>query len=583
MQDLQSYITFFESKLSSFSFDELTSKDAHILQSSLNDFKKLLDDAIKKKELSAVDNSQGVQFTEPLPKIDPMNTVIKILEGEVKENALFLANTGQQFMIPAKSIINAIENLQDTDLNNKQKSILHGIKFSSQLMLDTSVDILEYSSLGTIEERKEPVEFKFYSIIRDVLFLCNTLITGRNLKIETEIDSNIPTLLVGNPEKLSQILMNLIGNAIKSTQEGTILLKIGLKEEYLDNFMLEFDVCHNGNGISDEDIKSVFNPYRNIHSKEKNNQPDFTLSIVKKLVQSLGGHIYASSRLGVGTVFTLTMPVKYYKMEETISQVSSESIQDLKILVFEDNELNKKIIDVKLSKWKCKTFITDNVEEGIKIMEQKNIDIVLMDIMMPKMDGYEITSVIRSHENKAINTTPIIAVTADNIHKNKEAYISKGLNDYLIKPFNSEELFQKLIQYKPVKNNMGKVENLETRDNTVQEIDLKTILEDCMGNVELLEELIGLYQQNALEFIGKTKVFLQNSNFEGIAQCAHKIKNGLAMVGTKSLLDIVNEIETNAKTDKDTKYIDSLYKIFVQDYQEVEELIFTELEQLKNK
>lgn len=583
MQDLQSYITFFESKLSSFSFDELTSRDAHILQSSLNDFKKLLDDAIKKKDLSGLDNSQEIQLTEQTPKNDPRNAIIKILEKEVKENALFLANTGQQFMIPAKGIINAIEKLEATDLNNKQKSILHSIKFSSQLMLDTSTDILEYTGLGVNEERKEPVAFRFYSIIRDVLFLCNTLIRDKNLKIETDIDPNIPTQLIGDPEKLSQILMNLVGNAIKSTQQGTILLKVCLKEVYLDNLMLEFDVCDTGPGIKDEDIKSVFDPYCTVNSEEKNNQPDFTLSIVKKLVQSLGGDIYVSSRLGVGTVFTLTMPVKHYKMEETISKTSSESIQDLKILVFEDNDLNKKIIDVKLRKWKCKTFITDNAEEGIKIMEQNDIDIVLMDIMMPKMNGYEITDIIRNHDSRAISKTHIIAVTADNILQNKETYVSKGLNDYLIKPFNSEELFQKLIQYKPIKVRMETADDLRTSRSTDLKIDLAPILKDCMDNVELLEELIRLYQQNALEFIGKTKALISNNNYEEIWQCAHKIKNGLAVVGTQSLLDIVNEIESNAKKENDLKHINFLYNCFVQEYQKVEELIFVELEQLKNK
>jgi len=580
MQDLQSYIATLESKLISYSFEELSSKEAVALRSSLNSFKQLFYGAIADDE--SLGKNTNSDFQKPLTNVHPKGfKKSKNLNHLQQEDATLLARTSQQFAMPINGVLGIIETLLKSDLSQKQLALVQSIKNTSQGLLTLSEDLLEYSSLWSTKEK--PSSFKFYSVIRDVLFLCNTLVVDKNLSIETDIDPNIPSELIAEPEKISQILMNLIGNAIKYTKEGVVLIKIALKEEYLDNILLEFEICDTGNGVADEDLEHVFNPYKNVFSSQIDNKPNFCLSVAQQLIQNSGGHIYASSRLGIGSVLTFTIPLKYKDMEKTIEEIDTSSVQSLQILVFEDNDLNQKLIELKLRKWNSKTFITDNLENGIQILENNKIDIILMDINMPKNNGYRVTEIIREHGDTSICNIPIIAVTADSIQQNIEHYAENGFNDFLIKPYNSDELLIKLAENKSQKTpNMEQTKTISKDETKLNNrVDLGPILEDCMGNIQLLEELILLYRKNALEFIGKTKVSLDLEDYDSLWQNAHKIKTGIAMVGTTRLLETLTQFEKNAKTEKDLKHLTFLYNCFVDEYKDAEAKVFHALNKLK--
>ena len=264
-----------------------------------------------------------------------------------------------------------------------------------------------------------------------------------------------------------------------------------------------------------------------------------------------------------------------------------DQVKGMQILVFEDNLLNQKLIEQRLKSWGCLVHVTDDAKYGLNILENNNIDLVFMDLRMPIMNGFEVTRKIRSSRNTYVSQIPIIALTADFSIKDKEQCRDNGINDYILKPYSPDELLMKLTSNRAemkmndmIASRIGDPSREIINDETPK-IDLKIILEECMGELDLLEELISLYKQNAFEFIGKVKHYLKLKDFKNIQFAAHKIKSGLAMMQTFSLHSIVDQIHKTCNTDKDLKYLEFLYNCFLEEYPVVVNAIEIELKKLK--
>ncbi|MGB5202993.1 MAG: ATP-binding protein, partial [Eudoraea sp.] len=421
------------------------------------------------------------------------------------------------------------------------------------------------------------------------------LMLGKDVKLEVDVDKNIPGNLIGDPSKLSQILLNLLGNSIKFVEEGEIMLKIRLHRQDQEKVALDFVVTDTGIGISKDDLEHIFGSFKQANQQtfSKYGGAGLGLNIVKQIVDKLDGEIKVESTLGVGTTFKFTLP--YTKgLSAAISkskptEISSEEVKGMKILVFEDNALNQRLIERRLNSWGCKTYITENPIYGLNLLQTTAIDIVLMDLRMPIMSGFEVTQKIRNNTKKEVAEIPIIALTADFTIDDKNECEENGINDFILKPFSPEELLSKLIKNRnePQTNyNFSASSDDNQVDQTLSEsgFNLNAVLEDCMGEFELLEELIGLYKRNALEFIGDVKMKLQDGDIEGVAFAAHKIKCGLKMMQTMELFSIVEQLNTTAKTTKDINHMQFLLNRFVQEYPKAEKMIDEELGRLnKNR
>tara|TARA_R110002049_G_scaffold144404_2_gene306643 strand:- start:2937 stop:4274 length:1338 start_codon:yes stop_codon:yes gene_type:complete len=442
LESLQSAIAVLQEKLTAYSFDELSTEEACVLQDSLNSFKSIVE-LSSSKQFLFIGEVAKPDYNKELIEVSPKGlSKQEFLHNMGGEDQLLVAKASNEIKTPLHGILGFIDQLLDSNLNAPQLCLVNAIQTTSYNMLEVSQDILEYSKLGAGIANNEDIPIKFYSAIRDVLFLCNTLILNTDLKLEVAMDSNIPKELFGDPSKLSQILLNLIGNAIQNTREGEILLKAKIKEEYENNMLLEFEVCDTSEGITDASLKNIFDLYK---GKNELNS-GLGLSTVKQMVEVLGGEIYVSSRAGVGTVFTFTIPFK--TANNTATKTEAISIEGMKILIFEDKELNQKTIDVNLEKWKCKTFLSDNFEKGVKILERHDIDIILIDLRTPNGYGLEIVSHIRNHQIVSIQNIPIMAVSADHNIKNNVEFDVDNFNDFLLKPYSSDELLLKLTNLK---------------------------------------------------------------------------------------------------------------------------------------
>ena len=507
-------------------------------------------------------------------------------------STMLIAKVSHEIRTPLNGIIGFTDLLREDGLSKRQLSKINAIQSASNSLMEIINELLDYSKLSSGLESFESNNFHFQNVVNDVVYLCNTLITRKEVKLKTKIDSNIPKILLGDPSKLSQVLINLLGNSIKFVEKGEISLNIKIKKRDQGNIRLEFMIKDTGIGISENNLKHIFDPFKQADQSTYAHYggSGLGLSIVKQIIERSKGEITVSSELGVGTTFRFSLPYEIGKDKDMVKRDVStfsldegiKQLKNMKILVFEDNSLNQKLIETRLKSWGCETFITANAFSGIDILENHAIDIVLMDLRMPGMNGFEVTDLIRQNDNQNIKQVPVIALTADFTAQNREQCEAHGINDFILKPYSPEELLSKLIN-----NSVSESGSLiESTSKLVcgdtPKIDLASLLDDCMGEYELLENLISLFKQNAIEFIGACCVHLKNKDYEGIGFASHKIKSGLAMLKTNSLLSIVEKMHDFGKKGTGLDELEKLYTAFIIEYSIIEKAIDVEMEKLGN-
>lgn len=565
-KELLSQLSELENKLNSFSFDELTSSEASSLQRTFNSFKNSLEEKVYVK------NSSQASTTEEFDKeIKFSKLSLESLEtpkvGFKKD--WFVKALSKEIYTPLNTVMHLATELQNKDAEKFQQ--LQAIKDTSLNLLDVVSELSDYTLSSN--ESLEKVEFKISDILRNVLFVCKTLVVDHSVSVDIAVDVKIPKIIVGDASKLTQVLLNLVGDAIKSMDVGHVVLKIFTKNISGKAIDIGFSITKN---------ETVTKPVLNSHN-------NLGLIVTKRIIEIMKGEITSTDNVNKFSIpFESSANIETNQgVNKSISGGNPEElIAGMSVLVFEDNPLNQKIIDVNLKRYKCKTYITDNAMFGLKILENNEIDIVLMDLRMPGMDGYQVTQLIRENKYNHVNQVPIIALTADFSIQDRDDCQEKGINDYLLKPYTAEELLEKLVENIINAKSLTKGETIEDNEAKYADddevVNLQPILEECMGEIDLLEELVNLYKSNALEFIGKAKVHIKDMDYRSLEFAAHKMKAGLAMMKTFGLRSIIVAMHTACTTEKDMKHAAFLYDCFLNEYPIIEEAIDAELEKIKS-
>lgn len=575
-KNLLTQISDLESALDNFSFEELSSSEANRLKRSFDLFKNELEARIWGHE---PDNAPSDQKDSP----------------QRKESHL-IAKVSHEVRTPLNGIMGFADLLKEGDLTPVQEEQVDAILSASKSLLEIINELLEYAKLEAGSEEFKTVSFNFHNLVKEVSYLCDTLIVDKKIVFESNTDPKIPTFLIGDPSKLTQVLLNLLGNAIKFSEEGMVILQTKLKRIQGDFAYIDFSITDTGVGIPEDDLGHIFDAFKQAgqHTFSKYGGAGLGLSIVKQIVDRMGGRISVQSKINEGTRFDMTLRFEVGKEEfsnrDTTEKTVARDLRSLNVLVFEDNPLNQWLIKKRLRNWGCAFYVTEHAVEGLKILETERIHLVFMDLHMPVVDGYEITRRIRASKDPAISGVPVIALTADFSASDREKAATHGINDFILKPYTPEELMDKLIAYgfsdsDAVKGrNEAKMPQPESRPEAVSfHIDLSGMLEDCMGEVDMLEELLNLFKGNVLEFIGKGKLHLQNRNREQLQFAAHKMKSGLAMVQAENMLVLVKEIQELCKTNGSHDQMQYLYDQFVREYPMVEFALDKELARLKKE
>ena len=394
------------------------------------------------------------------------NTELQLAKEKAEKASLakaqFLSTITHELRTPLYAVTGLTHLLLEENPKEHQKEHLNSLKFSGEYLLSLINNILDLNKLEANKVELERTTFNLKKRMNDVLIALKKSADDKKNKLQLEFDKNIPDKLVGDPLKLSQVLINLIGNSLKFTQNGEVTVRVQNIEQKTNKVLLHFEIEDNGVGISRKKQKSIFETFSqgSLQINRKFGGTGLGLSIVKNLLELMNSKINLESQLGKGSKFwfNLTLSVSDEFQDEnnpenTVYDVDYAALENKSVLVVEDNKINQMITKKILEKNHMKCMVADNGMDAIKIIKENEFDVILMDIHMPGISGIEATQKIREF-NKQL---PIIALTAVTVDENLDDFYRAGFNDIIPKPFKTEEFFEKI--YRVIKNKKLPVDN----------------------------------------------------------------------------------------------------------------------------
>jgi PAS domain S-box-containing protein len=460
-------------------------------------------------------------------------------ENAVKAKQQFLSNMSHEIRTPMNAIIGFTKVLLKTEMSAKQKEYLTAIKLSGDALIVLINDILDLAKVDAGKMVFEQTPFKMAVSISAMLHLFETKIQEKNLTLIKQYDDAIPNVLVGDPVRLHQIILNLLSNAVKFTSKGNITVSVSLLTEDEDEVSIQFSVKDTGIGIPDDKIEKIFENFQQASSGTSRlyGGTGLGLAIVKQLVEPQGGSIQVASQVGVGSTFSFILSFQKTDIVPEMEVVDEELQIDNKsisVLVVEDIPLNQLLMKTLLDDFGFERDIADNGQIAVDKLHEKNYDVILMDLQMPVMNGFEATDHIRNVMKSSI---PIIALTADVTTVDLEKCRYVGMNDYIAKPVDERLLYTKIMSVVKKQAILETAAAEVTVEVAVEAaiikrcIDLEYLNRRTKSNPELMMEMITLYLEQTPPLISAMKKGLAEKDWHGLHSAVHKMIPSFAIMG----------------------------------------------------
>ncbi len=490
-----------------------------------------------------------------------------LMEKSLKMKDEFLANMSHEIRTPLNVILGYSDLLLESSATTNQHKKISTIKKSGKLLLSIINDILDLSKLesGKIVLDNSPFELaKVFEDVRDMLTL---EANAKELDFSLEIDPKLPKHVFGDATRTEQILVNVINNAVKFTKVGFVKTSVEVGQKKGDEISIVIKVSDSGIGIPEDKLNTIFESFTQTsrYITRQFGGTGLGLTIVKKLIDQLGGNIEVESELNKGSLFAITLPFKiasigHLQRESStvltpVAQHNYESL-DLNILLAEDNEYNQVLAVTRLNSWGCRVEVANNGLEAIEKLRNNNYDLILMDIQMPVMDGYEATKRIRREFDKSKSAIPILALTAH--ASNGDAIKAKklGFNDYLFKPFNLPLIYSKLKEF-GVNTNEIVPELLQepnkARDFLSKElVDYSYIVSESLGHKTIIKNLIEAFISEFELFIKSANAAICINDWNAVHKAVHRISPSVSNFNIKSLKNPISNLYKISKSELDT-------------------------------
>lgn len=466
---------------------------------------------------------------------------IRTAEQAVRAKQQFLSNMSHEIRTPMNAIIGFTKVMLKTNLSEKQKEYLTAIRLSGDSLIVLINDILDLAKVDAGKMVFEQTPFKIVDSLSAMLRLFEPKIEEKNLRLSKVYDQRIPEVLLGDPARLHQIILNLVSNAVKFTNNGKITVTVELLEENAEQVTVRFSVADTGIGISEIKLAHIFENFEQASSSTSRvyGGTGLGLAIVKQLVEKQGGLVHVVSEVDVGSTFSFILsflktdiPVQ----KEPEIEVRPAENRKIKVLVVEDITLNQLLMKTLLDDFGFERDVVANGKLAIAQMETKDYDIILMDLQMPEMNGFEATEYIRNTLNSQI---PIIALTADVTTADLKKCTAVGMNDYIAKPVDERILYRKILKHvRPSEvadsADEGDMENSPmtfSPNPPLRCINLDYLNLRTKSNPVLMKEMIRLYLQQTPLLVYKMKECLQSQNWVALQAAVHRMIPSFSIVG----------------------------------------------------
>jgi CheY-like chemotaxis protein len=479
----------------------------------------------------------------------------------------FLTNISHEIRTPINGIAGMATLLSQNPNREEQITYLNAIKSASDNLKVIINDILDLASIESGKLKFERIGFNLKDVVDSLVNMFRIQSKEKGITIINNLTREADKILIGDPVRLNQILINLLSNALKFTHAGSIKLNCSVERKEKQTCYFRFEVLDTGIGIPSDKLTTIFESFSQADASitRKYGGTGLGLTIVKQLVDLQKGTISVKSEEDKGSVFTVTIPYLLGRQKD-IAKVSSQarnsksyrnSLKDLNILLVEDNDINRLYAVNILKTWNCSVETAENGYVAIEKLKNASFDVILMDIQMPVMDGFETTKSIRSGELPK-SEIPIIALTANASSKDIEKCLAAGMNDCIPKPFTPDDLLRVLVKYnnrKTAPKQKGPGTPLGSENKLTSAIDLNYLKTISKGNQEFMKEMMVTFLESMPKSIAEIKRQLTAKDWDGLAKAIHKIRPTLTMMGMTSAKELAVQIENNSFTKDDLKGI----------------------------
>lgn len=410
-------------------------------------------------------------------------------------------------------------------------------------------DILDLSKIEAGKLTVEKIGFEPKKVVGNAMQVLMHKAEEKGLSLTNSFcDHRLHDVLIGDPYRLNQVMLNLMSNAIKFTEKGNVDVTCKVVDETAETQTIEASVIDTGIGMEQNYVEKLFDKFSQEYESvsRKFGGTGLGMSICKDLISLMGGNIKVKSKKGEGTTVTFTITFPKGKQSDlpelTEITISPDFLTGKTIVVTDDNEMNRLVASTILKSYGANIIEATNGEEALEVVKSEDPDLILMDIQMPLLNGYDATKRLRMSGNNI----PVIALTANAIRGENEKCIEAGMNDYIAKPFKEDEFLKKISQWLKIKY-INSATSSEQKDNNKNLYDLSGLEEIGKGNAAFVDKMVLLFCDQTPKAVSEMKKALANNNLETMGALAHKLKPSIDNLKIESLRNVIREIEKAGK------------------------------------